>query len=65
MQLPSVIHPKRFEINGMFFEIVTYIPITDDQAEKIAMAFFACRKFKKNDRGKLFQVPIMDLTLFP
>jgi len=56
MEMPSVVHPKRFAINGMYFEVVSYSPLSDDQAAKIAMMFFRGRKFKKSDKGKLFQV---------
>lgn len=56
MQLPSVLHPKRFSINGMLFEIVSHSELTDEQAAKAAMLFFRRHKFKKKDQGKLFRV---------
>ena len=56
MQPPSVIHPKRFVINGIIFEVVSYSPLTDEKAAKVAMLFFRSHKFKKKDHGKLFQV---------
>lgn len=56
MEIPSVVHPKRFVINEMYFEVVSYSPLNDEQAAKIAMMFFRGRKFKKSDKGKLFQV---------
>lgn len=56
MEMPSVIHPKRFHINGIFFEVISYSPLTDDQAAKVAMSFFRSKKFKKKDKGKVFKV---------
>lgn len=56
MQLPSVVHPKKFSINGMLFEVVAYTALTDDQAAKAAMFFFKSRKFLKKDQGKVFRV---------
>jgi hypothetical protein len=60
MESPSVIHPKKFRIDGIFFEVITATPVSDEQAGKIAMHFYKSRKFKKPDKGKLFQV----VTLF-
>lgn len=56
MEIPSVVHPKRFTINGMVFEVVSYSALTDEQAQKAAMLFFRSHKFKKKDQGKLFRV---------
>jgi hypothetical protein len=56
MKMPSVVHPKRFLIKGMYFEVVSYSPLNEEQAAKVAMMFFRGRKFKKSDKGKLFQV---------
>ncbi|MCK5509858.1 MAG: hypothetical protein KAI50_15195 [Desulfobacterales bacterium] len=56
MQMPSVVHPKKFTISGMFFEVVSYSPLTDDHARKIAIMFYCSRKFLKKDKGKTFRV---------
>jgi len=56
MQLPSVIHPKKVAANGMFFEVVSYTSLTDEQALKVVMLFCRSRKFAKKDQGKLFRV---------
>lgn len=56
MQLPSVVHPKKFAVQGMLFEVVAYSTLTDEQAAKAAMFFFRSRKFLKKDQGKLFRV---------
>jgi len=55
-KLPDIVHPKRFEIGGLIFEIVSYCQLTDDQALKVATHFYRTHKFRKKDRGKLFQV---------
>ena len=56
----SVTHPKKFKIDGMVFEVVTAGQVSDQQAARIAMHFFRTHRFKKSDKGKLFQV----ITLF-
>lgn len=56
MNIQSVVHPKRFAINGMFFEVVSFSPITDEQAQAAAIMFYRSRKFQKADQGKLFRV---------
>ncbi len=60
MQADYVSHPKKFRISDIYFEVLALGPISDEQAERIAMRFFSGRKFKKSDKGKLFQV----ITLF-
>ena len=56
MKRPSVIHPKRFAIKGILFEVVTYTAVGDAQAGKVAMQFYRLHKFKKSDQGKQFQI---------
>jgi len=36
MQLPSIVHPKIVTIDGLQIRVVTYFPLTDAQAMKIA-----------------------------
>lgn len=52
MNLPDVIHPKKFLINGYTLGVATYFPITDQQAAKIAMHGFRSRKWAKKDLKK-------------
>lgn len=56
MEMPSVVHPTRFTIKGMVFEVVSYSQLSDEKAATIAMQFFRMQKFKKKDQGKLFRV---------
>ncbi|MBF0406454.1 MAG: hypothetical protein HQM10_03810 [Candidatus Riflebacteria bacterium] len=56
MNIPSVVHPKVFEIAGMYFQIVSYSAISDTDAQNLAMAFYRTHKFKKSARGKTFKV---------
>jgi hypothetical protein len=56
MNLPNISHPKKFEIDGIIFEIITCSSITDEQAREFAMQYFRTHKFKKKDKGKLFQI---------
>ena len=59
MKIPDCVHPRRFEIDGLLFEVVSFSSLTDEQAAKIAMHFYRSHKFKKTDQGKLFQVVTM------
>ncbi len=56
MELPSVIHPTKFAINGMYFQVISFSKLTDSQASKVAMHFYRMRKFKKSHKGKIFKV---------
>ena len=56
LEIPSVIHPKRFLIKGILFEVVSYTPMQDAQAAKVVRMFYASRKFTRQDQGKVFQV---------
>ncbi|RDH86394.1 MAG: hypothetical protein DIZ78_09500 [endosymbiont of Escarpia spicata] len=56
MKSPNKIHPKKFVINDMYFQVVSYAELSDSQAGKIAMNFYKTHKFKKKDKGKLFSV---------
>jgi len=51
MQLPNIVHPRKFSINGYVFQVVSYIGLTDQQAAKIAMHGYRSRKWlKKNQK---------------
>lgn len=60
MEMPSVTHPTTFEINGMYFKIVSYSELTNEQARRAAQLYYRTHKFKKKDKGKLFTA----LTMF-
>ncbi len=53
MQLPNIIHPKKFLINGYTLQVASYMALTDAQAAKIAMHSFRSRKWLKKDLKKL------------
>lgn len=53
MNLPSIIHPKKFLINGYTFQVASYMALTDAQAAKIAMHGFRSRKWLKKDLKKI------------
>lgn len=56
MEIPNVVHPKTFNINGIFFQVVSYTSLSDEQAEKMAMYFYRKHKFKKKDKGKIIKI---------
>ena len=51
MQMPNVLHPNKFSINGIFFEVVSYDQLTDDQARKVVLFFCQTYKFLKKNIG--------------
>jgi hypothetical protein len=53
MNLPSVLHPTVFNIGGYHIRVMTYFPVTDRQAQLIAMHGFRMRKWTKKDLKKL------------
>ena len=50
--IPRVVHPKKFVIDGHVLAVATYFAITDAQAAKIAQWGFRRRKWLARDRGK-------------
>ena len=56
MELPGIIHPKRFVIGGITFEIAAYHQLTDQQAHGAAMLYYRSRKWRKKDRRAVVQV---------
>ena len=61
MELPSVVHPRKIDIDGYIFEVVSYAPLTDEQAARVAMMYYQRMKKRKKDRGK---VVFRAVTLF-
>jgi len=53
MQLPNIIHPKKFVINGYTIQVASYMALTDAQAAKIAMHGYRVRKWLKKDLKKV------------
>jgi hypothetical protein len=56
----AVLHPARFEIARVQFEVVTVGPVSDEEAAKIVMHFCRSRRPTESDRGKLIRI----VTLF-
>ena len=56
MQLPNIVHPKKFLISGYTVGVVSYITLTDGQAAKIAMHGFRSRKWLKKDLKKAHHI---------
>lgn len=57
MELPNVKHPRRVDINGTFFVVVSYHPLTDDQAMAVVVQHVRLHgRPKKKDRGKTFEI---------
>jgi len=54
--MTDIVHPKKFSINGMYFQVTSHTKLSDSQAANIAMHFYRTHKFKKKDKGKLFTV---------
>lgn len=56
MDMPSVVHPVKFEIKGITFEVVSIGELTNEQAAGVARLAYAKHKRKKKDVGKIVQV---------
>ena len=56
MQLPNVVHPKTINVRGVLFQVVSYSPLTDQQALNVVRIFCLDHKLRKKDKGKLIQV---------
>jgi len=49
MKLPHIVHPKKFTHNGARFVVVTYEPVSDQQAFQIVIFYLRAnqRKFRE------------------
>jgi len=56
MQMPAVIHPKKFRFHSVVFEVVAYVPLTDEQARNVALHYVRTNEIKKSQKGKLVQL---------
>jgi len=52
----EITHPKIFNISGMFFKVVSYTNLSDDQAANVAMMFYKSHKFTAKDKNKTFTI---------
>ena len=57
MEIPTVVHPTRFEVNGVLFQVVAFGTLTDAQAELALKLFLRNNRLKKKPkRGQLVKV---------
>lgn len=56
MQMPNVVHPTRFKRGQVEFEVVTYMPINDQQAQAIVLMALARKPALARGRGRV-QIP--------
>ena len=54
--IPSVVHPKKFTIKGIYFEVVSFDPLTDQQAARLVQMFYRSHRFTRKDQGMVFRV---------
>lgn len=55
VQLPNIVHPKIFTVNGFRIQVVAYCSLTDDQALKAAMVFVRDTKLKQSQKKSVIQ----------
>lgn len=53
MEMPSVVHPVKFSIDGYIFEVRAFRTLTDDEARQVAIYHRVNSKLKKKDKGKI------------
>jgi len=46
MLMPDIVHPKVFKNNGVCFRVVTYEPVSDDEARKIVLLFLRTQRVR-------------------
>jgi hypothetical protein len=56
LNIPTTIHPKQFLIKGIYFEVISFTPLNEDDASDIARQYYKNRKFKRSDKGTVVQV---------
>ena len=56
MQMPSMIHPNKINVEGTFFEVVSYASLTDQQALTVVRQYLRGGGLKKKDKGKTIRV---------
>lgn len=56
MNTPKIPHPKKYEISGIFFQVISDHPLTDEQASRLVEKYFSSKEFLESDRGKTFDV---------
>jgi hypothetical protein len=61
MELPNIVHPKIFKINGLRYQVVAYHVLTEQQARNAVLFFVATHKVKKskNAKDKIFQIQFL------
>ena len=57
MQLPNVRHPTTFKIAGVEIELLTFMPLTTDQAQRLAMFLWKSQPQLRKAKGKRCTVP--------
>ena len=56
MQMPNVVHPRNITVNGFTFQVVSYSPLTDQQALNVAVHFVRTHKLLKKHQKKIIQI---------
>ena len=58
MDLPNIVHPTIFTVNGFRIQIVSYCVLTDEQARKTAIQFVNKVKPKASLKKSVLQVRV-------
>jgi len=56
METPSVEHPKLIAIGEYTFRIMSFSPLSDEQALKAAIFFYRTHKLRKKDKKGVISV---------
>ncbi|MDP9965104.1 hypothetical protein J2W37_002824 [Variovorax paradoxus] len=51
--LPHIKHPKVFKIGAIHIGVMSYFPLSDDQAAKVAMYAYRTPKWTRKDEKKM------------
>lgn len=56
MNLPDVVHPKLVNIGGYKFRIISFSPLTDDQALKVALLYCRSHRLTQKQKKKVLEI---------
>lgn len=54
--LAQIVHPKKFRLKNITFEVIAHVRLTDTQAENAVRLFCKLHKLTKKHEGRTLQV---------
>jgi len=54
-RIPNVVHPNPVRVNGVLFEVISFFPLTHDQAAQIAQLHYRALAAPHRYKGQTLQ----------